>query len=667
MPGAAASGVIAPKPPSVRLSLAVTGHRVDNASYAANRERVSAVLAGIFGEIDAALAAEPPIPGLGPMAPVRLHTLLADGVDQLACHTALARGWELVSPLPFGADLNRAINAKPRDADEARLLMGGEACLGRLSVETRTRAQNILTLERASRVFELADQDDKLRRLYLAKLEAPNSPQAADAFAAHSSERVGAAARVMLEQADILIGVWDGASHVFVGGTGHTIAAALQMGAPVVWIDTNAPEDWRILRTYEALAARGAPEENSATALGHLIRDALRPTASDKDELGDIAALDAESWRPHSDPLWHTYRRIEALFGGERPFRNLRQTYEAPDAIVTGSAAQLVASLRALPGADEDLVDQVEVDVLGRFAWADAISSRLSDAYRGGMIANFVLSALAVISGIAYLPFLGAPWTPIFSVLEILLLGGILGVTWLGQRRRWHQRWFQTRRVGEYFRHAPILLALGVTRPPGRWPAGAETSWPEWYARYGLREVGLPEVAITQPYLRAALTQLIDTHVVTQRDYHLGKAARLTNVHSNMDRLAFGLFVLALISVAGSLVLSGVSATSLIPEHAARVLGRVLIFLDVVLPTFGGAIAGIRYFGEFERFAAISEVTANKLEGVHARLRPLLAAPDSALEYALVADLAHRADDIVVDEIENWQAMFGNKNITVPV
>jgi hypothetical protein len=88
--------------------------------------------------------------------------------------------------------------------------------------------------------------------------------------------------------------------------------------------------------------------------------------------------------------------------------------------------------------------------------------------------------------------------------------------------------------------------------------------------------------------------------------------------------------------------------------------------LDVLLPTFGGAVAGVRYFGDFERFAAISEVTAKKLDSVHGRIALLLAAPDAAIDYGLVADLAHAADDIVVSEIENWQAVFGSKNITVP-
>jgi hypothetical protein len=86
----------------------------------------------------------------------------------------------------------------------------------------------------------------------------------------------------------------------------------------------------------------------------------------------------------------------------------------------------------------------------------------------------------------------------------------------------------------------------------------------------------------------------------------------------------------------------------------------------VALPTFGGCLAGIRFFGDFERFAAISRVTAAKLDSVDQRIALVLRAPEAALDYDTVAALAHAADEIVVDEIENWQSVFEAKQITVP-
>jgi hypothetical protein len=316
---------------------------------------------------------------------------------------------------------------------------------------------------------------------------------------------------------------------------------------------------------------------------------------------------------------------------------------------------------------DAAFAERIACDVVRRFAWTDAVAARLSDAYRSGMVATFVLSAFAIVAGIAYLPLAADRHKWMFALVEFLLLVAILGMIALGRRRRWHRRWFEVRRIAEYFRHAPILLLLGVARSPGRWPRGVESSWPEWYARHALRELGLPQVRVTAASLRDTLERLLVPHVRRQRDYHLAKARRLTTVHRRLDRLSTVLFALAVLSVATWLLLKLGGALGVWPATLALQSSKTFTFLGVLLPTFGGAFAGIRYFGDFERFAAISAVTAAKLDAIDVRLARLLAAPASELRYSRVADLAHAVDDVVVAEIENWQAVFGGKHITVPV
>jgi hypothetical protein len=141
----------------------------------------------------------------------------------------------------------------------------------------------------------------------------------------------------------------------------------------------------------------------------------------------------------------------------------------------------------------------------------------------------------------------------------------------------------------------------------------------------------------------------------------------LTTVHHRLDHLSERLFQLAVVSVSTYLILAGCVALGLFPHGWLKDASKIFTFLGVMFPTFGASIAGMRYFGDFERFAAISEVAAEKLDGVHSRIRLLLSAPDAALDYARAAELVHAADDIVVSEIENWQAVFSGKTITVPV
>ncbi len=655
-----------PVPPLPRLSLGVTGHRSTNPSLAANLTGVTAALEAVFARIDADLGL-----AAAALAPTRLHNLLVDGVDQIAADAALARGWELIAPLPFGCELNRAINALPDDPADAAALIAGEAAS---DPEVQARALAIGAITHQARLFELAERDAPLTELFLARLHAPNDPSAVQAWSFAVSERVALASRVMIEQSDLIIGIWDGATTSFTGGTGATIALALEMGTPVLWIDARAPDSWRLLFAPEALAGIALPtppQDERDRMLAGLVQDALGAPEEVEGGVGvGVAALDARHWRAGSARLWHGYRRIENLFGGDGlkgRFRRLSQRYEAPDAIASGSAVEQVTAADSLPGRDEAFTAQVVNDILRRFAWADGISARLSDHYRGGMILNFIFSAFAIVGGISYLPFATSDDKWIFASFELALLGGILVITIVGQRRRWHGRWFETRRVAEYLRHAPILLALGVARPVGRWPKGAHTSWPENYARLAMRSVGLPQSRVTSAYLAEAARHLLMPYVCEQRDYHVGKARRLSKVHANLDKLSEILFLLAIISVATYLTLKFGGKLHILDEALAGRLSPLLTFLGVTLPTFGAGIAGIRYFGDFERFSAISEVTAQQLDAVAGRLTILLSAPESAVDYVRVTALAHAMDDIVVSEIESWQAVFAGKHITVPV
>lgn len=653
----------------------MTGHRGTNAAFAANCAAIETVLTEVFAAIDAEVARAKAPMGQGSAAPTRLHSLLVDGLDQIAARQGLARGWDLVAPLPFGRRLNTTINAQPKHGDDARAMLEGTIPT---DAGVAAAATAIAELTDRAQVFELADRDAAITALFLAMVDAPNDVARAKAYDFEASERVALAADVMIEQSDFLIGVWDGGSTSFVGGTGHTIALALDRGAAVVWIDARVPSRIRILRVPETLAAimAGAEiEADDADDIARLVADSLKPipgsNPGDHDKyLEGLAALDSEQWRPQSHPFWHGYRRAEALFGADDNkgrFKPLHQTYETPDQIAEGSARVQLAAAAALPGQSADFIAHLRRDVLRRFAWADGISARLSDTYRGGMILNFMFSAFAIVGGIAYLPFAstGDKWG--FALFELTLLAAILVITFVGQNRRWHGRWFETRRVAEYLRHAPIMLVLGVARPVGRWPRGAHTSWPEYYARHALRDAGLPAVTLTPDYLKGALSGLLLPYVTGQRDYHRAKAHRLEQAHRRLDRLSEAMFTMAVVSVSLYLLLKLAGVIGLLSPDVAYRSSKLFTFLGVLLPTFGGAFSGIRFFGDFERFSAISQVTVGKLDAIAARLTLLLAAPVGAIDYARAAELAHATDNVVTSEIESWQAVFGGKHITVPV
>ena len=180
----------------------------------------------------------------------------------------------------------------------------------------------------------------------------------------------------------------------------------------------DRPEHWSILSSTESLAGWQAHAGQDRERLRAVVGNALH--ARD----GRVArTLQEESWHPRGTHASTLYRRIEALFGGEpHPLRSLVQEYEPPERIATGSAAPVVEAAASLPGADHRFVSAVSKDILPAFARADGISARLSDSYRSGMVANFILSAMAVIVGLAWLPLGVNDGKWLFALLEFLSL-----------------------------------------------------------------------------------------------------------------------------------------------------------------------------------------------------------------------------------------------------
>ena len=141
---------------------------------------------------------------------------------------------------------------------------------------------------------------------------------------------------------------------------------------------------------------------------------------------------------------------------------------------------------------------------------------------------------------------------------------------------------------------------------------------------------------------------------------------RLETVHHRLDLVSERLFIGAVLASGSYLALALADRLGWIGHDILHSVSSLFTFVGVSLPMLGASIAGIRFFGDFERFAAISQITAEKLDGVTARIRLLHAAGSYPIDYGAVSDLVHRIDEIVVSEIESWQAVFGGKHLSLP-
>ncbi len=659
------------------MAIGLTGHRRAHPSFPDDPAALEETIAWLFDLIERC-ARDARIHGLdggldvgldGPTTRLRLVTLLADGTDQIGARAALARDWSLDAPLPFGKHLTAAIGSAPVDAADARLILGGEPPRDTATLE---RSRILLDLTQRARTFELADSDRKMEHSFLAALENPGDAELQSTFTHAASQRYRLAGRVLVEQCDILVAVWDGKSTLNPGGTGDTARRALIAGVPVVWIDPADPLHCRLVTLPEELENHGKALDRAAQkeAISALVEATIAlPPPPSRERHAGLSALAPAVWRASSARMSHAYRRLETVFGEKswrQRFRPIGQRYERPDEVERGEFAGLLEAASRLDTQPQTLHRETVRRSLARFAWSNGIASQMADRYRSGMVLNFLTGALAIISGVLYLPLVDISQKWIFAAFELALLLVIVANTVLGQKLRLHGRWLETRRAAEYLRHSALLFVAGVARPTGSWPGALRGQWPEWYARMTVREMGLPQTRVDARYLADAAQALHDHLIAPQLDYHRAKSDRLHRAHHAIEHLAERLFGLAILAVASYLALSAAEGLGYIEGDLVKRLAKWFTVIAVALPTTGGAFAAIGYFGDFDRFADISQGTADRLGALKQRIEVFLSLPDENKSYERFADLARSADTIAFEEIQAWQAVFSGKRTTVP-
>ena len=170
------------------LIVAVTGHRLDQLPEA-ERPRIRREIARA---LDAAEQAARIATG-GPPRCV-LQSAIAEGADRYAADEALARGWRLVTPLPF-------------------------------------------SVERYEEDFpDRASKEHYQRLLWASRRVQPVSDELVKDVGGGAAAPYAAVGRALIEKADLLLCVWNGLPPKGPGGTSEVAALMLEKGGLVLWI-----------------------------------------------------------------------------------------------------------------------------------------------------------------------------------------------------------------------------------------------------------------------------------------------------------------------------------------------------------------------------------------------------------------------------------------------
>jgi hypothetical protein len=593
---------VSSSPPRPRLvvQVGVTGHRPNRLSpdVAASlpgqcEQALQAITALAFRAHDPLLhSPEPPL--------LRILSPLAEGADRIVALAGLALGADLQCPLPFHVDEYCRDFTSDASRDEFRVL-----------------------LAKASAVFQSEGERDAEALAY---------------------ERIG---RMVLEQSDFLIAIWDGEPAAGRGGTTQIVQEALEQNVPVVWLHAFQQRAPCILLLDESGIRQEVPLEELSSRFATQFSQS---DAGGKNGFNFSHAYCAEK-QPRSDfgRLFRIFRDLLAkgrIRGGSWRIADFEPSARA-------EWTKMISQPPAPPEATRRyLLDRL----CPHYAWADGLSGYYAGLLRSSSLATNLLSASAVLVAMLGMLFhadhLEGRRVP--AITEFALIVVILAITWHGRRRRWHERWLNYRQLAELLRQYCYLSPLGcplATPPlPAHFSSGGDRSWVDGMFRAIARDLGLVTATIDRPYL-ASIGKLIESILGDQIGYHESNCRTLSKLSHRLHHIGSTLFVITLLACVVHVFTNQES--------------YLLLILATVPPAFGAAFYGIASHGEFARTADRSRAMAVELKSLQSM--DLKNALESGTEsFAALREAAQRIAGVMIAETMDWSFVFRYRTLNLP-
>lgn len=560
------------------IRVGVTGHiDLPEGSLASLRESVGAILDVVRGVVETGEE----IPGFegGGSARLILVSAVAPGADQLVADVAVARKWELQCPLPFAREKYRA------DFDD------------------RAAREFDRLLAKATAVFEL----DGTR-----------------GTGEEKDQAYQAVGRLIREQSDLLLALWDGKPEEGPGGTGQVVREALQSGTLVVRIDPADPGR-ALLRTCPL---DGPPCDEPADALPRHLRRLLFPHV---DLAAAGAGLEAQIERydgflRERDSLWR--RAALRMRFALPPWREpAERALPARDAAGAASLANVRNAFRR------------------HYDHADALAIYYASLYRRLFQLNYLLGALAVTCALL------SHGGHFFAWAEFACIAFIATVYIVAGRRGWHARAVGYRTLAEQLRQMRHLAPLGLRvhsagAPPdlGR-RLDPRQSWIDWHVQSILRETGMASVGLAPEYLEACRTMLVEDWIAPQAEFHRSRSGRTEKAVELCEAMGYLFFFVAAVGCVSHLL------------HLPLGASWLPVLLAAGAPAWGAAFHGIKSQGEYERLHEQYAAMATRLAETEADLRgwtPAAAQPPSRG----LRLLALEASAEMLSEVGSWQLIY---------
>ncbi len=509
---------------------------------------------------------------------LRCMSALAEGADLLFAHAALELEYTLSVALPF----HREIYRNDFSNDDAK--SDYDSMLGR-----------------ATSVYEL-------------------DGVSGDPFAYR------AVGRVLVEQSDILLAIWDGQPERGPGGTADVIRNARNADVPVVTIAATAPYEVRIF------ASGGDKSADTIQALIHHLLVHLPKESAIPLQLYLNEDLQKTSHAP--DLLRHLENGL-LLMGGKSAATATKTSSPVEDASTT---------------LDPALLSQIDQILGPHYAAADTLSIRYAKLYRTSALLRYLSVLPATIA--AFFAFDGTPLESRLGFLaQLLVLGGTLLIYYFDERGQWHRRFLDYRFIAEHLRQSRLMALFGSTAALPRLPphlAATASDWVNWRLHAVVRSLGLVTARVDATFLAGAREEA-RRELASQIDYYERRASR----YAALSRILYRIGV----------VFFGAGLTFTVVREIMAVLGYaggayvVSAELALFIPAFAPVFLGIRSQNEYERLSQRYGSMAGEFRRIDQTLN------DSAVSQNQTEDIARNIVSVMQGEISDWRVLIKARSI----
>ena len=603
----------------------------------------------------------------GARAELGLVSALAEGADQIAVDVFTARA----NPTWLASRVEAVI---PFDIDGYAATIVDQAAAARMR-EMASRADARLMLSDGSPDCTAAGPDDHEKHW--------------------RAQRYAAVGDILVCQADVLIAVWNGVASTELGGTGWVISSALREGTPVLWVHSLtgavrllAPGSRYGDLMGEAAKAQGSLPAESPEAVVRL-HGAINPLLAPAfDEI-------AGPGENHFDGYASSRRSYNSFFDaggdGRSPMRRTWATAysrllwltgayvarEAPHGAGAASQASTQHHQRGWPSdrwpgwtidcvnmpkplhqisGESSEANRLRDSIARPWASFDTIATRLGHIYRSSYVLTFLFAAITVL--LALTGQFVHSHQPIVTILEWTSLA-IAGASFVLSRYfKVHDRWVIARDIEGQLRAGWNLAQLGLG---GRRALKRKSfPWPAWAVQGWVGFVGVPDAQTTPAYLAQLAEHMREAAVADQIGYHRSNAERLHMLHHTLELAGKVAFVLT--PWAGLFAFLHHFEVSWAP-HVSH---EIVVLFGAGMPAIAAAVAGLRYQGDFLRFATRSHRTAEDLERVETALKgfvarmedPLIAAGDKRNAFVELRDILLELEAVLIADLQDWRYVY---------